>query len=88
MHCLHMVLQDLMCNADVGIIPIVWTKGPGPRGRLQHVDKFSTQKQCRNFDAVLDWVQKNAVKGANEGYGTLKYIPGAPVSNVEDTYTS
>lgn len=86
MHCLHMILQDLQCNADVGIVPIVWTRGEGPNAKLRHINQFSTLKQCRDIDAAMKWVRDNAVKGANEGHGTLKYHAGTRVFKTNDGY--
>lgn len=81
-----MILQDLQCNVDVGIIPIVWAKGEGHHSTLLHIDQFSTLKQCRNIDAAMKWVKDNAVDGANEGYGTIRYIPGTPIVKTNDSY--
>ena len=45
-----------MCDADVGLMPMYWVQNhdhPWP--------DFSTTHKCRNFDAILDWVDKNQV---------------------------
>ena len=55
-HCADLLRQKLMCDADVGLMPMYWVKKhdhPWP--------DFSTTHKCRNFDDVLDWVDKNQV---------------------------
>ena len=45
-----------MCDADVGLMPMLWVQNytlPWP--------DFSTTHRCRDFDAVLDWVDKHQV---------------------------
>lgn len=85
MHCIHILLQDLMCNADVGIITVNWVHAHlGAPGTL--VEDFSTQKQCRNFDALLDWVHKNAVKDGDKIYQSLTSHPSTRFVETEDSY--
>ena len=60
-HCADLLRQKLMCDADVGLIPMYWVKHhdhPWP--------DFSTVHQCRNFDAVLAWVKEHQVQLPND----------------------
>lgn len=77
-----------MCNADVGIVTVNWKQGQQKRARPILMENFSAQKQCRDFDAVLDWVHENAVEGGAERYAKLVYHPGTSSEIVitEDSY--
>ncbi|KAG1883827.1 hypothetical protein F4604DRAFT_1516758, partial [Suillus subluteus] len=49
-HCIEMIRQNIMCNADVKMITWDWVQGldtPYPN--------FNTRHQCRNFEKILDW---------------------------------
>jgi len=55
-HCIHLLLQNLMCNANVDIYTHFWTdtlSAPQPDFNIMH--------QCRNFDAILEWQTANGV---------------------------
>jgi hypothetical protein len=55
-HCIDIIRQALMCNADVGIFTYVWVDGyPKP------FPDFNVQHKCRSFDVVLDWAKTNQV---------------------------
>jgi len=56
-HCLHILLQNLMCTANVDVYPFVWmeTQDQGP------FPDFNTRHQCRNFDNIMKWQQENEV---------------------------
>ena len=76
-----------MCNADVGIIPIIWVQGQGiGRSQLEHLDDFNTLKQCRDYEALLDWVHGNSAHGEGKAYEDLRYFPGAHVFKTNDSY--
>lgn len=73
MHCIHMLLQDLMCNVDVGIITHNWMRsGRDPEAPAYPMADFSTQQKCRNFDAAAEWVRKHAVSEGNIKFGDLE----------------
>jgi hypothetical protein len=84
MHCIHMVLQSLMCSADVGIITHNWIHNDlykeGPKTRV--FEDFNVVRKCRDFDTLLEWAQKHALKDTDKKYGHLKWdgrtkiIPG------------
>ncbi|KAI9803591.1 MAG: hypothetical protein M1825_001934 [Sarcosagium campestre] len=60
-HCLEMLRQKLMCDADVGVITYNWVEI-----RDQPWPDFNTKHKCRNFDAVFDWGVKNQAKFSGE----------------------
>lgn len=87
MHCLHIILQDLMCNVDVGIITHNWASEDHSKGMPAHpVPDFSTKKQCRDFDAATGWIKSHAVQHATKKFAKLERPPGAPVWNTSDSY--
>ncbi|KAG1856641.1 hypothetical protein DFJ58DRAFT_784249 [Suillus subalutaceus] len=68
-HCIEMIRQNIMCNADVTMITWDWVqehKIPYPN--------FNTRHQCRNYEKILDWAVKHAV-----------HIPESAVTRLEDT---
>lgn len=62
-HCLHMVLQSLMCNANVDIVPHRWVERDN-----KPFAQFSIQRQCRNFDNLRTWNTENAVKNVRDSW--------------------
>jgi hypothetical protein len=55
-HCIEMIRQNIMCNADVTMITWDWVEGhdiPYPN--------FNTRHQCRNYEKILDWADTHAV---------------------------
>ena len=73
MHCLHMLLQNLMCEASVDMITSVWMetqKHPYP--------DMSINRQCRDFEAVLEWNQENKVPGMEKKMKVIQ-MPGGAV---------
>ncbi|KAF7880372.1 uncharacterized protein EAF02_007218 [Botrytis sinoallii] len=59
-HCVDMLRQKLMCDADVHLVTYNWLKGhdaPHPN--------FNTARQCRSFEAVKQYVMDNALDGSN-----------------------
>ncbi|KAG1813507.1 uncharacterized protein BJ212DRAFT_394744 [Suillus subaureus] len=49
-HCIEMIRQNIMCNADVTMITWDWVQG------LETTyPNFNTRHQCRNFEKILDW---------------------------------
>ena len=49
-HCIHVVLQNLMCAATPDIITQPWVDG-----QLHPFPDFSVNKKCNDFDAILAW---------------------------------
>ena len=55
-HCADLLRQNLMCNADVGLIPMYWVK------RHDHpYPDLNTYHKCRNFKAISVWAEENQV---------------------------
>ncbi|KAM7192633.1 protein of unknown function (DUF3328) domain containing protein [Rhypophila sp. PSN 637] len=75
-HCIHMLLQNLMCHADVDIITHRWVhydlKNQPTRPFAEPLADFNLTKKCRNFDALLGWIQENAVQDLGHRWHELK----------------
>ncbi|KAI0599848.1 hypothetical protein F4775DRAFT_548513 [Biscogniauxia sp. FL1348] len=54
-HCVDMLRQVLMCQADVGLVPFYWVEGQGPN------ENFSTPHRCRRLDRIMEWAQRHPV---------------------------
>ncbi|KAG1810691.1 uncharacterized protein BJ212DRAFT_1378162 [Suillus subaureus] len=55
-HCIEMIRQNIMCNADVTMITWYWVQGhtvPYPN--------FNTRHRCRNFEKIMDWSLEHAI---------------------------
>ncbi|KXJ93583.1 hypothetical protein Micbo1qcDRAFT_203648 [Microdochium bolleyi] len=55
-HCVHVLLQNLLCDASVNVMTYNWMetqRNPFP--------DMSIQRQCRDYEAVLDWHERNLV---------------------------
>ena len=64
-YCIEMLRQNIMCNADVGIIPHHWIKqSPDPFAN------FNSWHKCRDIGAVEKWIEENAIPEV-EGGGSL-----------------
>jgi hypothetical protein len=55
-HCLHLLLQNLMCTANVDIITHFWTET-----RSLAWPDFSINHKCRDFDSLLKWQEENSL---------------------------
>ncbi|ETS85648.1 hypothetical protein PFICI_03673 [Pestalotiopsis fici W106-1] len=74
-HCIHMILQVLMCNADTGLIFHNWVHNsdlPAPQTRA--FADFNTIKKCKNFDNILDWAREKGVKNTYDLQRLVGYI--------------
>jgi len=56
MHCLHILLQNLMCTASMDVITYNWMES-----QYSPQPDFSINRQCRDFDAILRWQDENKV---------------------------
>ncbi|KAJ9606919.1 hypothetical protein H2200_008930 [Cladophialophora chaetospira] len=64
-HCTYLLLENIMCNANLEVYTHFWyrdTNGP--------FADFNVNKKCRDFDAILDWQNRNAVE--MELYNTIE----------------
>lgn len=55
-HCVDMLRQHVLCNADVGLVTYDWVKGydtPYP--------DFSNWHRCRNVEKIWEWNEENSV---------------------------
>lgn len=79
-HCIHLLLQALMCSADVGIVTHNWVRNEklsDPKTRP--FPDFGVNKMCRDFDSLLDWVRINGVQDVHAKVSRLRHPPGAPI---------
>ncbi|KAG2346599.1 hypothetical protein BDR05DRAFT_959527 [Suillus weaverae] len=68
-HCIEMIRQNIMCNADVTMITWDWVQ----RHSFPYPN-FNTRHQCRNYEKILDWAVKHAV-----------HIDKSEITRFEDT---
>ncbi|KAH8805226.1 hypothetical protein F5884DRAFT_859835 [Xylogone sp. PMI_703] len=70
-HCIEMLRQVIMCNADLHIITYNW---------VDQVDyawpNFNLNKQCRDFNAVMGWIHAHEAR-TKVPDGILRRPPGA-----------
>jgi hypothetical protein len=82
-HCVHMLLQSLMCHADVDIVTHNWVHyeniGQPNRPYAEPFPDFNTVKQCRDFDSLLNWVHSNAVEDLSQKWKNLKKPEGVEI---------
>jgi len=61
-HCIEILRQNIMCNADVGIIPHQWiTATPDPYAN------FNTFHKCRDIGSVERWIKENEIPDTPDG---------------------
>lgn len=68
-HCIEMIRQKIMCNADTTMITWYWVQG-----RADPYPNFNTRHRCRNFEKLMDWSVEHAV-----------HIEESEVTRFEDT---
>lgn len=72
-HCVHMLLQALMCNADVGVITQSWVRNEAYKNpKTRPFPDFNIEKKCRDFDAVMHWLRE-------EGGGVKDLVSKLPI---------
>ncbi|EGP91869.1 uncharacterized protein MYCGRDRAFT_27270, partial [Zymoseptoria tritici IPO323] len=52
-HCVDALREKLMCGADIGVVPWVWSSDP----HFITQPNFVRQHQCHDFEAVRDWAR-------------------------------
>jgi hypothetical protein len=57
-HCVDILRQKLMCDADTGIVTLNWV-----RGRRTPYPNFNVRHKCRDFAKLLEWGWRNGVEG-------------------------
>ncbi|KAG5979808.1 hypothetical protein E4U55_004745 [Claviceps digitariae] len=55
-HCIHIILQNLMCNANGDIVTNVWVEG-----QLHPFPDFNVNKKCRDYSTFIDWHHKTQI---------------------------
>ncbi|OKL58184.1 hypothetical protein UA08_06867 [Talaromyces atroroseus] len=55
-HCIYLLLQNLMCSANVDIYTHYWADA-----QLNAFPDFSVNHKCRDFDAILKWQEDNSI---------------------------
>lgn len=58
-HCLDSLREQLMCTADIGVLPYVRIKGQD----RAYPDFPAAPHMCRNFDDIRSWVVDAQVAG-------------------------
>lgn len=79
-HCLHILLEELMCKASSEIITHNWRE-------TYHVPiaDFDPQpRQCRDFDRLRDWGEKHAIRDYRTNWAKLQIPEGATVLPAPD----
>ncbi len=68
-HCVDVLRQQLMCTADVGVVPFIWV-AKEETDEPHILPDFSTVHRCRDFDAIREW---------GRSHQTLKNKPKMPI---------
>ncbi|KAK4207028.1 hypothetical protein QBC37DRAFT_406584 [Rhypophila decipiens] len=74
-HCLHILLEELMCSASSVIITHNWRK-------TYHtpIADFDPQpRQCRDFDGLMEWGKEHAIRDYKRNWARLDVPEGATV---------
>jgi hypothetical protein len=73
-HCLHMLLENLMCQSSSDVITHNWRK-------TYHVPlaDFDPPRQCRNFDALRTWGKEHAIPDYRSKWANLQVPSDAVV---------
>lgn len=78
-HCVDMLLQNLICNANVDLITLQWMETqPHP------MPDFAIDHQCRDLETISRWQEKVGVDF--EGLMTVEMPENAHVVPVESHY--
>lgn len=71
-HCIDVLIQSLMCTGSVDMITYNWVEG-----RDMMMPDFNNNKVCRDFEAVLGWVNDNGVHFNETQIRAMKPPPDA-----------
>lgn len=55
-HCIEVMRQALMCNAD--LTPYLMFKTPGEASPV--TEDFNASHKCKKFDRIMDWMKANS----------------------------
>ncbi|KAF8854329.1 hypothetical protein BDZ45DRAFT_706577 [Acephala macrosclerotiorum] len=56
-HCIHWLLQNLMCTANADVHNHFWADA-----LYNAFPVFSLNHKCRGFEAILEWQEENSVE--------------------------
>ncbi|RYC60887.1 hypothetical protein CHU98_g5324 [Xylaria longipes] len=65
-HCLATILENLMCHADVDIVTFNWRESQN-----EPFPDFEIRKQCRDFEAIVDWQREKKLNDTIERWKAL-----------------
>jgi hypothetical protein len=82
-HCIHILLQNLMCKADADLITMKWVQKESWEAEKPWPD-FSVVKKCRNFEALVDWAMQNEVPDAEQKRVELRMPTDGKVTAFHD----
>ncbi|PVH72867.1 hypothetical protein DL98DRAFT_432389, partial [Cadophora sp. DSE1049] len=85
-HCIHMLLQSLMCNADVDMVTFEWMEGHDERNPQDAIPaaNFNVHKMCRNFSALVEWAKRNKEEDPVQTRRRLKVPDNVQLNRAED----
>lgn len=69
-HCMHMLLENLLCQSSSNIIVHNWRE-------TYHVPlaDFNAPRECRDFDALIDWGSRHAIPNYRSKWAKLDIPP-------------
>lgn len=70
LHCQYILLQFILCHADVGLV--TFNKVEGVKGPMAD---FSIDHKCRDFGQIMDWKLQNQVNVSNEQWALINRDP-------------
>lgn len=69
-HCAYVLMEFITCHADVGVVTFNKVQGtPGPFA------DFNVLRKCRDFQALLDWKERNQVNVSEELWEEIFVTP-------------
>ncbi|TAQ86498.1 hypothetical protein B7494_g5170 [Chlorociboria aeruginascens] len=71
-HCQSILLQSIMCHSDLEVITHIWQEDQS----IPYPD-FGVNKQCRDFNALLEWKEANDLFDSHHKFNTYKKPEGA-----------
>jgi hypothetical protein len=75
-----MLLQQLMCTADVGVISHYWLHDAAYSDpKTRPFPDFSVEKKCRDFEGIMKWLREKGIKGLGAKF-PMQHPEGAPVT--------
>lgn len=83
-HCIHILLQNLMCKADTELITMKWVrKNSWMNPSERPWPDFNVGKKCRNYDALVEWAVTHQIPDGERKRAELRMPEG---NNPTDFY--